>query len=221
MDTLTKPNTTDHESQVQNLNISHAEPLQLLKKNKNKKKNHMKQMDQRSHVHYTPDIVMEEPVLVEKPVVVEKPVFVQTPVEAPAVKSKPSKNPYGRAFVTHVESERNYKGHNKPGKYPKREYPVNRVPTLFYADHGLAEEETAYHEPEQAEEEPYYEQEVSIQYEQEEPIYYEKVQEKLINYEQDFPEVNFTNIPTVGSKLAIKVTKRNKIHAKKNMTELF
>ncbi|KAI7888591.1 uncharacterized protein EV154DRAFT_517154 [Mucor mucedo] len=231
METLAKKPKADHESQVQNLDISHAEPLQLIKKNKNKKKNHMKQMEQRSHMHYAQDtvdaVVVDQPMLVEKE---ETPAAPAPAAPAPAatalaataplqvVDTKPvSKNPYGRAFITHQESERNHKPRNTPGKKPMREYPVHRMPTLFYADQGLTEDEMAQHQqqfnaPEattcdeqQQEESAHHEEDDAMNHEN--ATYYQQQTqepEKPINYEQDYPEVNFENIPPVGTKLAIK-----------------
>lgn len=181
--------TVENELQVQNLTISNiqTEPLQsLVKKNKNKKKNHLKQLDQRSHVHYNNEEgggeAMEE---VEEEVTT-------------ASATKESKNPYGRAFVTFVESERNYKGRNNSRKHPATVYPIHRVPTLFYADQGLNQDELADAVATTTSETA----EVAAM---EEVVEEKEKEEKPIDYEKDYPEITLSSDTPIGSKLVIKV----------------
>lgn len=169
----TKPN----EAVIENLSIM-EEPLQLIKKNKNKKKNHLKQADQRSHVHYATE--EEEKVTNNNPTTVNK------------------KNAHGRAFVTFVEADAKYKPKNNTG-YTPREYPINRVPTLFYAQDQPVEKEEVVVVEETVK--PFIEPVVEVEQVQEE--------EAPINYEETYAAVSFTDNIPVNSKLAIKVNRIN------------
>lgn len=199
----TAPALIDHEVQIQNLSISNVEPSQLLKKNKNKKKNHMKQMDQRSHVYYPQD---QEVAPQEKEMA--------APEQVATVVCN-NGNHFGRAFVTFVESEKNYK--ERQNSNFSQEYPIHRKPTLFYANEGLTENELSQPETElvdQAQPAELHQVETMAEVEVAQPPVDYVQEEKEINY-NDLVQVNFSdNVPSVGSKLAIKVkyttpTKKN------------
>ncbi|GAA5795694.1 hypothetical protein EDC94DRAFT_690666 [Helicostylum pulchrum] len=184
----TAPALVDQEVQIQNLSISNVEPSQLLKKNKNKKKNHMKQMDQRSHVHYPQD---KE---------------VAAPEQVTTVVGN-NGNQFGRAFVTFVESEKNYKERHNSNF--SQEYPIHRMPTLFYANKGLTENELSQPETElvvdQAQPAELHQVETVTEVAVvQPPVNHVQEEKKEINY-NDLVQVNFSdNVPSVGSKLAIK-----------------
>ncbi|RCH78901.1 hypothetical protein CU098_002232, partial [Rhizopus stolonifer] len=119
----TKKRNQRHE--VQTLNITEPSTT-LLKKNKNKKKNHLKgpKADNWQHVYY------EEPVQDEP--------------------EQTTSNHYGRAFITFAESDPYYKGNNmSPHKYP-----IHDVSTLFYAEKSSTEKETEKEPKKQPEKEP-------------------------------------------------------------------
>ncbi|KAG2232921.1 hypothetical protein INT48_006175 [Thamnidium elegans] len=178
----TSPALIDQELQIQNLNISNVEPSQLLKKNKNKKKNHMKQMDQRCHVHYPQD---KE---------------VTAPEQVIAIGN--NGNLFGRAFVTFVESERNYK--ERQNSHFSQEYPIHRMPTLFYANQGLTENELNQPETELVDQaQPAEVHQIETVSEVVQPPVNHVQEEKEINY-NDLVQVTFTDNVPVGSKLAIK-----------------
>ncbi|GAN02528.1 hypothetical protein MAM1_0023c01972 [Mucor ambiguus] len=114
-------NDAVHELQVENLRITLDEPSEkLLKKNKNKKKNHLKgsKAENRSHVYYQAQEQEQEQQ--QQSVAYEKPMAVHEP---------PSQNLYGRAFITSNESEPKYKGY----RMPENHLPIHQMPTLFYA----------------------------------------------------------------------------------------
>jgi hypothetical protein len=136
-----------HELHVEKLNITsnNNEPsAKLLKKNKNKKKNHLKgsKAENRSHVFYqqensietNPDTIAME-VDDSNEMSLNSGTVAMQPAESNAMiidgnaNSGTQPNLYGRAFVTSSESEPRYKGH----RGPERKYPIHRVPTLFYA----------------------------------------------------------------------------------------
>ncbi|KAI9357152.1 hypothetical protein BD770DRAFT_410930 [Pilaira anomala] len=193
----------DTELQIQNLSISHVQDQQqqqqqqsihLLKKNKNKKKNHLKQMEQRSHVVYN-----SEPAAATATAAAATSTTTTTTATEPdmteSVPPQQNSNQFGRAFVTFVESERNYKGRYNPNHTPQ-EYPIHRKPTLFYANQGLTESDL--------QEKPNEVQEEVIEKAPVEKTVTAPVEEKPLNYEE-FPESNFQDkVPSVGAKLAIK-----------------
>lgn len=136
-----------HELHVERLNITsnNNEPSEkLLKKNKNKKKNHLKgsKAENRSHVFYQQEnnietnsgtVAME--VYDSNEVSLNSGTVAMQPLESNAMitddnaNSGTRPNLFGRAFVTSSESEPKYKGH----RGPERKYPIHQVPILFYA----------------------------------------------------------------------------------------
>lgn len=175
------------EAVVENLSVSNIEePLQLIKKNKNKKKNHLKQAEQRTHVHYA---AVEEEV---------------SPAETNSNASTANtKNAHGRAFVTFVEVDNKYKAKNNTNGYTPREYPINRVPTLFYAaeDQPLEEEEVVEEEiVEQSESASFKEPVVEIEV----PEEASEEKQAPINYEETYPTITFADHILINSTLAIK-----------------
>lgn len=79
----------------------------LLKKNKNKKKHHLTdpKADNHFHIHYE-----------------------DADWDQPSEKKATNRNTHGRAFISYAESDHYYKGNPHD-----TEYPIHRMPTLFYA----------------------------------------------------------------------------------------
>ncbi|KAI7898574.1 uncharacterized protein BX663DRAFT_524644 [Cokeromyces recurvatus] len=158
-------------------------PVSLLKKNKNKKKNHLKkgkaaqQENSAKHVHF--EELNSQHYYDELYNDLQEQSYVD------------NNNLYGRAFVTFAESQpsnRNTKG----SYFSAYEYPVNKVPTLFYAE-----------EPTQDNEIDNTIQKNTIK---EEEAVIENEQPVIVNYDE-YPDANFeSNVPSIGDHLAIKVT---------------
>ncbi|KAI8377159.1 hypothetical protein EDC96DRAFT_494700 [Choanephora cucurbitarum] len=122
-------NTTEYEEQslpaaaLKPLTIEAPEPKTiqpsktLLKKNKNKKKNHLTdpKADNQVHIHYE-DANWDQP---------------------PAEPVAEERNHHGRAFISYAEADSYYKGQPH-----ETEYPIHRVPTLFYAEDATVENNT-------------------------------------------------------------------------------
>ncbi|CEP17334.1 hypothetical protein [Parasitella parasitica] len=174
------------ELHVEKLKISANEPSEkLLKKNKNKKKNHMKgsKAENRSHVFYeqqqddmetNSDTVAMETVndISNSSTVTMHQINMATNTNRP--------NLYGRAFVTSVESEPKCKGHRGPA----RQYPIHKVPTLFYAEEPSQDESS----------------EPSTTITMTAP----QITDSPDDYNR-FPAADFkSNIPAIGDQLAIK-----------------
>lgn len=168
--------TSDPELQVEKLNISEPTSTHLFKQNKNKNKHHLKKASKvaetQSHVHY-----------------LDKPVdSVETVKET---NHGNHVNHYGRAFVTLTESEPQCQGR----RGPVHEYPIHRVPTLFYAEKAME------HEPQVPQAEI---QQPEAEYQ---PIMSSSSVSVPVDYDS-YPDVDFIkNIPSIGTHLAIKVRK--------------
>lgn len=109
--------------QIENLRIaSNGVSEKLLRKNKNKKKNHLKgsKAENRSHVHYREPEQQQQ----QQNIVNEEHIAADVPPPPP------SQNLYGRAFITSNESEPKYKGY----RMPENHLPIHQMPTLFYAN---------------------------------------------------------------------------------------
>lgn len=180
------------EAVIENLSVTNIEePLQLIKKNKNKKKNHLKQAEQRSHVHYA--------------AVEDESLPAETNFNAFTANKK---NSHGRAFVTFIEADNKYKPKSNTNYVP-REYPINRVPTLFYAteDQPVEAEEEVVEEEIEEQSEPsssFKEPVVEIEVHEEAP----EEKQAPINYEEAYPEATFADNIPVNSTLAIKVNQK-------------
>lgn len=166
--------------------VDNAEELlntctKLIKKNKNKKKNHLKgsKAKNRSHQHFDKEN------------------------EPPA-----TKNLYGRAFITVAESEAN------PRTYQSTyEYPIHKMPTLFYAENPIIDEPVQENErldvSEPVEDSMSMDGNVSEEDAPEELPNNKSDMDKPADYEK-YPDADFVNnIPTVGNQLAIKVTQKH------------
>ncbi|KAK4515277.1 ATP-binding cassette, regulator of translational elongation [Mucor velutinosus] len=180
-----------HELHVENLQITLDEPSEkLLKKNKNKKKNHMKgsKAENRSHVYYQEQEQPQQPRQVEEQQ--------QSVIEERMVVDKlPSRNMYGRAFITSNESEPKYKGY----RMPENHLPIHQMPTLFYANNPSHDnaDETVFESPATA---PMVDVNATAPLinnaaiDTDAPVDYEKL-----------PVADFeSNIPSIGDQLAIK-----------------
>jgi hypothetical protein len=170
---------TDPELHVEKLNISEPTSTHLLKQNKNKNKHHLKKASKvaeaRSHVHYS-----------------DKPVDTVTDETTHT-------NHYGRAFITFAESEPQCKGR----RGPLREYPIHRVPTLFYAEKAMEQEPLVSQTDIQ--------QSVDQQSVAQQPNTERQtiVSSAPVNYDS-YPDADFVkNIPSVGAHLAIKVSNKH------------
>ncbi|KAL7316592.1 hypothetical protein PS15m_005674 [Mucor circinelloides] len=173
-------NDAVHELHVENLQITRDEPSEkLLKKNKNKKKNHLKgsKADNRSHVYYQEQ---QQQAVEEQSAVTENEFGV----------GGARQNLYGRAFVTSNESEPKYKGY----RMPENHLPIHQMPTLFYANNPNHDNQLVSSESTAA---PVAEADAT-------PISHTAVEDEPVDYEK-LPVADFeSNIPCIGDQLAIK-----------------
>lgn len=174
-------NDAVHELHVENLQITRDEPSEkLLKKNKNKKKNHLKgsKADNRSHVYYQEQ---QQQAVEEQSAVTENEIGV----------GGTRQNLYGRAFITSNESEPKYKGY----RMPENHLPIHQMPTLFYANNPNHDNQLVSSESTSA---PVAEIDVAS-------ISHAAVEDEPVDYEK-LPVADFeSNIPCIGDQLAIKV----------------
>ncbi|KAI8988527.1 hypothetical protein BDF20DRAFT_833370 [Mycotypha africana] len=188
--------STQQDRKTEELNIPSA---QLLKKNKNKKKNHLKdnKAGTKHHVH-----------------------FESTPDDSNINSNNSnSSNPHGRAFITYSNIE-TYKRKNT-NRDLQTQYPVNTMPTLFYAQQPLMHSNTAVAENDSTIEQPPTietgEQvdkvsETSPHHPSDEVETTKAVQSQdtqmqhvqPVNYDE-YPVADFeNNIPSIGDRLAVK-----------------
>lgn len=174
-------NDAVHELHVENLQITRDEPSEkLLKKNKNKKKNHLKgsKADNRSHVYYQEQ---QQQAVEEQSAVTEN----ETGVGGTR------QNLYGRAFITSNESEPKYKGY----RMPENHLPIHQMPTLFYANNPNHDDQLVSFESTAA----------LVAEADATSISYAAVEDEPVDYEK-LPVADFeSNIPCIGDQLAIKV----------------
>lgn len=187
-------------------------PEKLLKKNKNKKKNHLKgaKAENRTHQHFD--------------------------TAEPEETSYTRSNAYGRAFVTTAETETNPRTTFYGSYYS---YPIHNVPTLFYAERPIHDEEQEAPVQENESHDPVLTEEIQNDGDAHiEDIEHaanvnavldnpntseshdkENTQEAftpaVVDYEK-YPDANFVdNVPKVGNELALKVKKKN-LYTKKS-----
>ncbi|KAF1802192.1 hypothetical protein FB192DRAFT_1104623 [Mucor lusitanicus] len=167
--------------QIENLRIaSNGVSEKLLKKNKNKKKNHLKgsKAENRSHVYYQESEQQQQQ---------QQQSFVNNEQMAPR------QNLYGRAFITSNESEPKYKGY----RMPENHLPIHQMPTLFYANspnHHDDEEPAKIASVVEADATPPSSSNNNTVMDTGAPVDYEKL-----------PVADFSsNIPSIGDQLAIK-----------------
>ncbi|KAI9472465.1 MAG: hypothetical protein EXX96DRAFT_584232 [Benjaminiella poitrasii] len=174
-------------------------PVSLLKKNKNKKKDHLKkgkaaqQESSASHVHFEeapPPTIQQE----------NESYYNDLSNDLQEQEEVDNNNLYGRAFVTFAESQPSRRS-TKDNHFTTYEYPVNKMPSLFYADKPEHDENENENADNITTEELRHIEEQDVE---KTAVAEAELPAIIVNYDE-CPDANFeNNIPSIGDHLAIK-----------------